>query len=311
MTDPSSPLDRSSLERVLARAAELQSGAGETGEEFTEEQLLELGSEVGLSAQNLRQALAEERTRSISPDEEHGVIASVFGPSRVRAARTVPGKAADVLASVDAWMQRQELLIVKRHHADRIVWEPRRDFLVGLKRAFKVGGRDYALSHAFEVSATVMAVDESRSQVGLDADFRTNRSRAAQQTAVSSLVGAGATASLFVMGVTAAVAAAPVLIVRNCRSASLSGATHNQSPARARAAARSAGACGLWEARGGNVAWSHCRGGDGDTAATFLTPFRVQLAELSPDPEPAIAVFAAPAQRVAPLRDCSALQRRS
>ena len=219
MTDPSSPkppvrpLDRSSLERVLARAAELQSGAGETGEEFTEEQLLELGSEVGLSAQNLRQALAEERTRSISPDEEHGVIASGFGPSRVRAARTVPGKAADVLASVDAWMQRQELLIVKRHHADRIVWEPRRDFLVGLKRAFKVGGRDYALSHAFEVSATVMAVDESRSQVGLDADFRTNRSRAAQQTAVSARVGAGATASLFVMGVTAAVAAAPVLIV--------------------------------------------------------------------------------------------------
>jgi len=68
MADPSSPkpparaLDRSSLERVLARAAELQSTTGETGEEFTEEQLLELGREVGLSPQNLRQALAEERT---------------------------------------------------------------------------------------------------------------------------------------------------------------------------------------------------------------------------------------------------------
>ena len=219
MTDPSSPkppsraLDRSSLERVLARAAELQSGMGETGEEFTEEQLLELGREVGLSAQNLRQALAEERTRSVVPDEERGFAASLFGPSRVRAARTVPGKASDVLGAVDAWMQRQELLIVKRHHADRIVWEPRQDFLVGIKRAFKVGGRDYALSHAFEVSATVISVDEGRSQVGLDADFRTSRGRSAQQTAVTSLVGASATASLFFMGVTAAVAAAPVLIV--------------------------------------------------------------------------------------------------
>jgi len=219
MTDPTSPkpparvLDRSSLERVLARAAELQSGPSETGEEFTEDQLLELGKEVGLSPQNLRQALAEERTRSIVPDDETGIAASLFGPSRVRAARTVPGKSADVLAAVDAWMQRQELLIVKRHHADRIVWEPRRDFLVGIKRAFKVGGRDYVLSHAFEVSATVIAVDESRSQVGLDADFRTNRSRSAQQTAVSSLVGASATASLFFMGVTAAVAVAPILIV--------------------------------------------------------------------------------------------------
>ena len=57
-----------------------------------------------------------------------GIAASLFGPSRVRAARTVPGKADDVLATIDAWMQRQELLIVKRHHADRIVWEPRQRF---------------------------------------------------------------------------------------------------------------------------------------------------------------------------------------
>lgn len=219
MSDPTSPkpparaLDRSSLERVLARAAELQSTTGETNEEFSEEQLLELGKEVGLSPQNLRQALAEERTRSIVPDEEKGFAASVFGPSRVRAARTVPGKPSDVLAAVDTWMQREELLIVKRHHADRIVWEARHDFLVGIKRAFKVGGRDYALSQAFEVSATVIAVDENRSQVGLDADFRTNRSRSAQQTAIWSLFAAGGTASLFVMGVTAAVAVAPVLVV--------------------------------------------------------------------------------------------------
>src|SRR5579872_3333590 len=140
MSDPSSSqsqprppapvprLDRSALERVLARAAELQSSTGDTGEtpeEFTEDQLLDLGREVGLSPQHLRQALAEERTRSIVPDDEHGLAASLFGPSRVRASRAVPGKPADVLAIIDTWMQRQELLIVKRHLADRIVWEPR------------------------------------------------------------------------------------------------------------------------------------------------------------------------------------------
>src|SRR5215211_6053992 len=180
---PAPRLDRASLERVLARAAELASGSGDTVEEFTEEQLLDLGREVGLSPQHLRQALAEERTRSIVPDDERGVAASLFGPSRVRAARTVSGNPTEVLASIDAWMQRQELLIVKRHHADRMVWEARRDFLVGLKRALRVGGRDYALSRAFEVSATVIAVDDQRAQVGLDADFRTNRSRSVQQTA--------------------------------------------------------------------------------------------------------------------------------
>jgi hypothetical protein len=219
MSDPTRPkpparaLDRASLERVLARAAELQTGTGDAPEEFSEEQLLELGKEVGLSPQNLRQALAEERTRSNLPEDEGGIATTLFGPSRVGASRTVPGRASEVLSTIDAWMQRQELLLVKRYHPDRIVWEPRQDFLVGLKRAFKVGGRDYALSHAFEVSATVMPVDENRAQVALEADFRTGRTRSAQQTAVSSLVGAAATTSLLVMGVTAIVAAAPVVIV--------------------------------------------------------------------------------------------------
>jgi hypothetical protein len=218
MSDPSSSnlpaarLDRASLERVLARAAELQSTSGDTVEEFTEEQLLDLGKEVGLSPQNLRQALAEERTRSVAPEEEHGITSGIFGPSRVGASRTVPGTPAEVLASIDAWMQRQELLIVKRHHADRIVWESRRDFVVGVKRALRVGGRDYALSRAFEVSATVIAVDDSRVHVGLDADFRSHRAQSARQAVGTSLVGAAATASLVIMGVAAVVAVAPVII---------------------------------------------------------------------------------------------------
>ena len=208
MSDPSSPksnvpstrLDRAALERVLARAAELQIGPNDTGEEFTEEQLIELGKEVGLPAQHLRQALAEERTRSIVPADEGGLATSIFGPSRARAGRTVSGRAADVLQAIDGWMQREELLIVKRHHAERIVWEPRQDFFVGIKRALKMGGRDYALSHAFEVSATVIGVDNDRVHVGLDADFSPGRSRAVKQTVGTTVFGGVAGAALFAMG---------------------------------------------------------------------------------------------------------------
>jgi len=219
MADQSNPkpparrIDRSSLERVLARAAELQAGSGETPDEFTEEQLLELGKEVGLSPQHLRQALAEDRTRSILPDEETGIAASLFGPSRVRADRTVPGKAEDVLGSIDVWMQRTELLIVKRHLADRIVWEPRHDFVVSVKRALRVGGRDYALSQSFETSATVVQIEEGRVHVGLDADFRTSRRRSAGSIAGTAAVGAAATGALMVMGIMTAVAVAPVIIM--------------------------------------------------------------------------------------------------
>lgn len=209
----SAGLDRLSLERVLARAAELQSGAGEPDENFTEEQLIELGREVGLSPQSLRQALAEERTRSIVPDEERGLSASVFGPSRIRAARTVSGKASDVLATIDRWMQREELLVVKRHHTDRIVWEPRRDFLVEIKRAFRVGGRDYALSKAFEVAVTVLTVDDAHVHVALDANFRNQRAKSATQMVGSSVVGGVATASLVAINFPVLLAAAPVVLL--------------------------------------------------------------------------------------------------
>src|SRR6476659_5624802 len=96
-------LDRSALERVLARAAQLQGTANDAdpSEQFSEEQLIELGKEVGLSPQNLRQALAEERTRSDVPDDERSMATSMFGPSRVRASRTVPGRPEDVLAAID------------------------------------------------------------------------------------------------------------------------------------------------------------------------------------------------------------------
>ncbi len=209
----------------MARAAELQgkSADNDPSEEFTEDQLVDLGKEVGLTPQNIRQALAEERTRSVLPDEEHGIIARLVGASRVAAARTVDGKPEDVLRAIDAWMQREELLIVKRHHGDRIVWEPRRDFFVGLKRALRAGGRDYALSRAFEVAATAIAVDDTRTHVALDADFRTHRSSALAWIGATSVGGMAMSASLLLMHVFPVVAvvpvvAAPVIGVAGARS---------------------------------------------------------------------------------------------
>ena len=55
------PLDRAALERVLARATELQARLADAPDELTEKELLELGTEVGIPAEHLRQALAEER----------------------------------------------------------------------------------------------------------------------------------------------------------------------------------------------------------------------------------------------------------
>jgi hypothetical protein len=205
------PLDRAALERVLARAAELQGESGEPAEALSEQQILELGSEVGLSPHYLRQALAEERTRVGGPAAASGLLARLLGAAVISSTRTVPGSAASTLAQVDEWMQREESLRVKRHFPDRIVWEARQGFFDALRRGLNVGGRGYILSRAHEVSATVVPVDGERVLVRLDADFGSHRSAVAGQGAT--LVGLGALSSgaAVLLGVVVPVAVVPAV----------------------------------------------------------------------------------------------------
>ena len=172
------PLDRQALERVLARAAELQGASAmpESGDLISESQLLEIGNEVGLSPAVLNQALAEERTR-INVPEERGLVAQIAGAGYATATRTVPGTPRDILATIDSWMQRDECLQVQRRFADRITWEPQRGLFGKLRRTVNVSGRGYYLMDAGQVSATVLAVDSSRVVVRLDADIHSSRAR--------------------------------------------------------------------------------------------------------------------------------------
>src|SRR5881396_1291751 len=111
-------LPRGALERVLARAAELQGSGGEDNEPadvLTDEQIVELGREVGLSSDAIRQALAEERARVTLADAPDSPIAkTLFGASSVAAQRVVPGSPERVLATLNGWMQREEWLRVVR-----------------------------------------------------------------------------------------------------------------------------------------------------------------------------------------------------
>lgn len=184
---PPAPLDRAALERVLARAAELQAGQSEPAEEMSEAQLIEVGKEVGISAEHVRLALAEERTRVQLP-EERGMVGGLFGGEGVTASRVVSGSASDLLGRLDDWMQKEEALRPKRRFTDRLTWEARRDFLGTLQQGINVSGRAFALTPADEVGATVVPVDAQRCMVRLDASFEHARKR---RMIGSSLLAAG------------------------------------------------------------------------------------------------------------------------
>ena len=168
-------LDRAALERVLARASELQAGTSDISESMTEDQLIELGKEVGLSPEHVRQAIAEEQTRVAIQDP--GRAAGFFGPGTAWTQRVIAGKQADILARIDRYMQKEEGLTIRRRFAERITWEASRDFLGTVRRGFRIGGGRYALTKADEVGATVVPVDESRVLVRLDAAFTDARRR--------------------------------------------------------------------------------------------------------------------------------------
>ena len=189
------PLDRAALERVLARATELQARLADAPDELTEKQLLELGSEVGISSDHLKQALAEERTRVVLP-EESGVVGSWFGSTVAAASRVVPGTPAEVLSLLDSWMQRQELLRVRRRIGERLTWEARRDFAGTVQASFNLSGRPYALTPAAEVGATVVAVDAGRVLVRLNADFAPSRVRNVRWAGVTAGLGVTSGASV-------------------------------------------------------------------------------------------------------------------
>lgn len=204
-------LDRQALERVLARAAELQ-GAGaipESSDLISESQLLDIGNEVGLSPATINQALAEERTR-VSVPEERGLIAQIAGAGFATATRTVQGTQREVLATIDTWMQRDEGLQVQRRFADRITWEPQRGLFGKIRRTVNIGGRGYYLTDAGQVSATVLPVDGSRVVVRLDADVHSSRSRRVGMGGILAAVGAAAGG---ILGLGLVIAHLPLVVV--------------------------------------------------------------------------------------------------
>jgi len=228
---PSRRIDRAALEKIIQRATELQAGEMDTGESMTETELLKLGSDVGIDGRYLRQALYEQGS-GISA--ETGFWVRWFGPQRVSAGRVVPGSKTDVEATLEHWMTEGEALTVKRRMPDRTVWEKQKGFFAEMKRGFGVGGKNYHLARALDVTVVVTQLEQGFCHVELAADVSKKRAEAIGGSAVGAgmltVAGGGmfaflATAVVFPFALVAVVplvaaAAAPVMAGRAQRQKS-------------------------------------------------------------------------------------------
>ncbi|AHG89904.1 hypothetical protein J421_2367 [Gemmatirosa kalamazoonensis] len=196
-------LDRAAVERVLARAAELQ-GAGaeapETGA-LTEAQVLEVAREAGIAPDLVRRAIAEERTRVVLP-EEHGLAARIAGPGTVSAARIVRGAPAQVAGTLEPWLEREACLRVLRRVGERTLWEPRSDFVGNLKRGLS-GNEARILRGLSALALTMTDAGEGQTLVRLDADLSGGRRQRLTAGSVAATGGALAGAGMIGVGVVA------------------------------------------------------------------------------------------------------------
>src|SRR4029077_18943533 len=179
---------REALERIIQRAAELQAGEHDIGEGLTEPELLALGNDVGIPARYLRQAMLEERTRSVAP-ETRGALAWLAGPATIVAERVVPGERQDVERALTGWMESEESLQVKRRYTDHTTWEPRIGAFASIQRALGAGGKSFALARATEVAGQVTPLEAGFCHVRLTASVRGQRAQRLWGTAALTAFG--------------------------------------------------------------------------------------------------------------------------
>lgn len=177
------------VERVLARAAELQAAQeAEPGETISEERLLEIAREVGLDPTHMRQAIAEQRMATVVPTSDRGVLLEALGPSLINAQRTVRGTPLAVLDRIEAVLPTLERLAIVRRQPDRLILERRHDPLGNLLRSVGVvGGRRLDLVRADTIHITATRIDDERLVLRIEAVM--HRARREARTSVFTVAG--------------------------------------------------------------------------------------------------------------------------
>jgi hypothetical protein len=205
-------IDRVALERIIHRAAELQTAEREIGDGLTPDEVLALGREVGIPGRYLQQALLEERSRVVEAGPG-GFLSRTVGPAAIAAQRVIRGERERIEADLIRWMDKQELFSVQRHQPGRITWEPTGGFQAAYRRAVGAAGasrRPVMLAKADTASCTVVALEEDYCHVTLTATSRKARTESVAGGAALASAGAVGTGVLAAIGAVIPLALIPI-----------------------------------------------------------------------------------------------------
>jgi hypothetical protein len=214
-------IDRAALERIIMRAAELQTGDRDIGDNLSWDEVRDLGTDVGIPERFMQQALLEEQNRTPAAAAS-GLSNRLVGPATVTAERVVQGTTGAIEKTLLGWIEEQELLTVQRHQPGRIDWEPLPGLQVAFKRssaAFGGGRKPFMLAKAGVVTAIMTELEADYCHVQLQANLGKERNTHLAEGAV--LLGGGGIGTGVLISTGAMLALAPIPIIAGAALATL------------------------------------------------------------------------------------------
>jgi hypothetical protein len=125
-------LTRRTLEAVIARAVELSLDDADTQYELSEDELIRIAGELGLSPRHVRQALYERPIDEAPPT----FLDRNFGACNVIVTRSVPCEQRVALSRLEDYLVTREYLQIRRRQNVNILFEPAEDAFSSIARAF-------------------------------------------------------------------------------------------------------------------------------------------------------------------------------
>lgn len=218
---PEGPLSSDELERVIRRAAELQTSREALPDRLDADEVMRIGAEVGLQESHLRRALLELRAESLSPKPpaERTLAVRLWGDVHVQASRVVSGDPAEVQRRLEAYLESSESLRQVRSRDGLSIWEPASDLVSQVRRG--LSGQSFALAKARRLEVAVQSIEPGRSLVSISADLRNKRA----EHLGGWYTGATCSAAGVTLGLVLAGGLAPVLVLPLVGGAALGGST--------------------------------------------------------------------------------------
>lgn len=205
------------LEQIVRRAAELQNKRGNSGSQLlTEDEVIEIGRQVGLQPDHVRRAMAEIHAESLAPTPPPGnrMLDAIAGDSRAEVRRVVAGNPVVIQQQIELQLRDREKLSALRRRPTRSVWEASGRVIDRVERFMNLSGKEYTLAESREVHLAVSETEPGWSVVTLSADL-TNKRDELLYTAGSCVAVAAILAAVFVgeeLGYTALVLTSVALL---------------------------------------------------------------------------------------------------